>query len=279
MTKLQTGSVLYEWHMKEQKAINGKGAFQANPLPALDDFVPMSPVKVSTGGQGTVAWVHLPNTSMQYALKFKVRDGRSEKNWLIERREAKILQKLKHPFIVNTYHIYETDDALFMAFEYLSGGCLWSHIARLGTLPECYAIYYAACILTALSYLHARGIVYRDMKAENVVLDYRNRPKLIDFGMAKYFPSVRKQMQLDGDSGKRICADQSLGKELVREPQSIWASPDLNTDIETDDPPTKYYYAAYLAPEIYSQPAEANHYIDSWGLGYIILEMILGYGM
>ncbi|KAH9286144.1 Protein kinase 3 [Echinococcus granulosus] len=279
MTTLQAGSVLYEWHTTEQKALNGKVVVGTELAPALVDFEPMSPMKMSTGGQGTVVWVHLPSTSMQYALKFKARDGRSEKNWLVERREAKILQKLKHPFIVNTYHIYETDAALFMAFEYLSGGCLWGHIARIGTLPECYAIYYAACILTALSYLHTRGIVYRDMKAENVVLDYRNRPKLIDFGMAKYFPSVRKQMQLDGDSVKKIHPEYPLGKEFIHVPQLNWASPDLDTDIGTDDPPTRYYYAAYLAPEIYNQPAEANHYIDSWGLGYIILEMILGYGI
>ncbi|VDK21118.1 unnamed protein product [Taenia asiatica] len=279
MATLQEGSVLYEWHTTEQKTLNGKIVAEVDPIPALDNFVPMNPMKMSTGGQGTVAWVHLPSASMQYALKFKARDGRSEKNWLIERREAKILQKIKHPFIVNIYHIYETDAALFMAFEYLSGGCLWSHIARIGTLPECYAVYYAACILTALSYLHAQGIVYRDMKAENVVLDYLNRPKLIDFGMAKYFPSVRKQMQLDGDSGKKLDAEYPVGKELVHEPQFNWASPDLDINIETDDPPTRYYYAAYLAPEIYSQPAEANHYIDSWGLGYIILEMILGYGI
>lgn len=63
----------------------------------------------------------------------------------------------------SAYHIYETDAALFMALEYLSGGCLWSHIARIGTLPECYTIYCAACILTALSYLHERGVVYRSV--------------------------------------------------------------------------------------------------------------------
>lgn len=55
---------------------------------------------MSTGGQETVAWVHLQSNSMQYALKFKAREGRSDKNWVIELREAKILRNLKHSFIL-----------------------------------------------------------------------------------------------------------------------------------------------------------------------------------
>ena len=86
-------------------------------------------------------------------------------------------------------------------------------------------------------------------------------------------------MQLDGDSGGKLTSESPRGKELVHKQHRNWTAPDLDEEIEIDDPPTRYYYAAYLAPEIYHQPAEANHYIDSWGLGYIILEMILGYGV
>ncbi|KAM7540803.1 hypothetical protein Aperf_G00000034043 [Anoplocephala perfoliata] len=279
MASLQADPVRYEWHSIQKEVLNGKVITEFESVPALEDFIPMNPAKFSTGGQGTVAWVHLRRSLMQYALKFKARGKRSYKNWMIERREAKILQKLKHIFIVDTYHIYETDSALFMVFEYLSGGCLWSHIARIGTLPECYAIYYAACILTALNYLHERGIVYRDMKAENVVLDNLNRPKLIDFGMAKYLPSLRKQMKQDGSGESSQVLEFSKGKELMHKLQSNWDSPDFDSEIETDDPPTRYYYAAYLAPEIYEESADSSHFIDSWGLGYIILEMVLGYGI
>nr|CUU00360.1 hypothetical transcript [Hymenolepis microstoma] len=161
MKTLQAGRVYYEWHKVEAKAVDGKIIKKLESSPSLDEFKLMSPIKVSTGGQGTVAWVHLPKTTKQYALKYKLRQDKNDKTWTIERREAKLLQKVKHSFIVDTYHIYETDSALFMAFEYLSGGCLWHHIARIGVLPEGYAVYYAACILTALSYLHDRGVVYR----------------------------------------------------------------------------------------------------------------------
>lgn len=117
------------------------------------------------------------------------------------------------------------------------------------------------------------------MKAENVVLDYQNRPELIDFGMAKFFPSVKKQMHRNGDNWGKVIAESPRKKGLVYQQHRNWTSGDLDGEVEIDEPPTRYYYAAYLAPEIYNQPAEASHYIDSWGLGYIILEMILGYGV
>ncbi|VDO04244.1 unnamed protein product [Rodentolepis nana] len=279
MKALQGGPVYYEWHKVEVKAVDEKIIKKLETSPSLDEFELMCPTKVSTGGQGTVAWVHLPRTTKQYALKFKLRQDKNDKTWFIERREAKLLQKIKHSFIVDTYHIYETDSALFMAFEYLSGGCLWHHIARIGVLPEGYAAYYAACILTALSYLHERGIVYRDMKAENIVLDYQHRPKLIDFGMSKYFPSVKREMRMNESGENKEPFESPIGKEVLHVTNSYWASPDIDSDDEEDDPPTRYYYAAYLAPEIYEIPTESNQFIDSWGLGYLLLEMVLGYGI
>ena len=100
MARLQEGFVLYEWHTSEPEILNGKVITETGSTPALDDFLLMYPMKMSTGGQGTVAWVHLQSNSMQYAHKFKAREGRSEKNWVIELREAKILRNLKHSFIL-----------------------------------------------------------------------------------------------------------------------------------------------------------------------------------
>ncbi|KAF8567846.1 hypothetical protein P879_06829 [Paragonimus westermani] len=146
-----------------------------------------------------------------------------------------------------------------MALEWLDGGCLWNHIARLGTMPECYAVYYTACILSALRYLHSLFIVYRDMKAENVVLDQRGRPKLVDFGMAKRLPAP---------AGSRGSRDSTANDHS------------MNDDSEDfDQPPTRYYFAAYLAPEIYDHSEVVSQCIDSWGLGYILVEMLLGYGI
>ncbi|KAA0190525.1 Serine threonine protein kinase nrc [Fasciolopsis buskii] len=275
MVLAQSKPVLYSWHCQSTKNGNsqvkspmageGNDAKATNPgpsspctyVPSLPNFQLARPTRMVRGGQGTVAWVSHVGTGLYYALKFKQRDGRSESTWEIERREAKLLRFARHEFIVRLYHIYETDETLFMALEWLEGGCLWNHIARMGTMPECYAIYYGSCILTALRYLHSQCIVYRDMKAENIVLDQRGRPKLIDFGMAKRFGKPKSEKD-DCESP----ADDSL--------------------LDSEDfaqPPTRYYFAAYLAPEIYDPSETTNQFIDSWGLGYILVEMILGYGI
>lgn len=282
MVLCQSKPVLYSWHAKPPR-ISGPSSSAStatiNPpdvthdeecrlvssvlgcakssVPALPSFQLARPTRMVRGGQGTVAWVTDVTTGNFYALKFKLREGRSDSTWAIERREAKLLRHTKHDFIVRLFHIYETEETLFMALEWLDGGCLWNHIARTGTVPECYGVYYGACILSALRYLHSRFIVYRDMKAENVVLDNRGRPKLIDFGMAKRFAK--------GDGPK--------------------PTPDLTVDSSVNDtedfeqPPTRYYFAAYLAPEIYDHLEKTSHHIDSWGLGYILVEMLLGYGI
>ncbi|TGZ71464.1 hypothetical protein CRM22_002618 [Opisthorchis felineus] len=281
MVIAQSKPVLYSWHLPPKKPVtnprlsgsnSGKSTgFSAeaehrgetpsisagkNIVPSLPNFQLARPTRMVRGGQGTVAWVTNVTTGQFYALKFKQREGRSDSTWAIERREAKLLRHARHDFIVRLFHIYETEDTLFMALEWLDGGCLWNHIARTGTLPECYATYYAACILCALRYLHSVSIVYRDMKAENVVLDHRGRPKLIDFGMAKRFRSSAEVDQ-NHDSLEECSNDSE----------------------DFDQPPTRYYFAAYLAPEIYDHSQSTCHFIDSWGLGYILVEMLLGYGI
>ncbi|OON23099.1 kinase domain protein [Opisthorchis viverrini] len=281
MVIAQSKPVLYSWHLPLKKPVtnprlsrstSGKPTgFSAEAehrgetpsisagktlVPSLPNFQLARPTRMVRGGQGTVAWVTNVSTGQFYALKFKQREGRSDSTWAIERREAKLLRHARHDFIVRLFHIYETEDTLFMALEWLDGGCLWNHIARTGTLPECYATYYAACILCALRYLHSISIVYRDMKAENVVLDQRGRPKLIDFGMAKRFRS---------------------STEVDQNHDSLEEGSNDSEDF--DQPPTRYYFAAYLAPEIYDHSQSTCHFIDSWGLGYILVEMLLGYGI
>lgn len=100
LENLQAQLVLYEWHLGEPEMFDGARVVGEGSVPPLNSYTLMKPTRISTGGQGTVAWVGVPTSNMEYALKFKAREGRNEKNWKIERREAQILKKLKHPFIV-----------------------------------------------------------------------------------------------------------------------------------------------------------------------------------
>ncbi|VDK88822.1 unnamed protein product [Dibothriocephalus latus] len=102
---LQSKPVISEWHTGEPETIlvDGNEVTPRSTLgrkPSLGEFELMKPVRIRSGGQGTVAWVQNPETLMQYALKFKIRDDRNASSWRIERREAKILRNLQYPFVV-----------------------------------------------------------------------------------------------------------------------------------------------------------------------------------
>ncbi|UYV68471.1 RPS6KB2 [Cordylochernes scorpioides] len=77
----------------------------------------------------------------------------------------------KHPFIVDLMYAFQTDGKLYLILEYLSGGELFMHLEREGMFLEETANFYLAEILLALEHLHKEGIIYRDLKPENVLLD------------------------------------------------------------------------------------------------------------
>ncbi len=99
--------------------------------------------------------------------------------------EKKLLQIIDHPFIVKLRYSFMNKEKIFMAFDYHNGGELFFHLQKRKRLPENEVRFYAAEIYLALRYLHSKGIIYRDIKPENIILDKFGHIKLIDFGLAK----------------------------------------------------------------------------------------------
>lgn len=100
--------------------------------------------------------------------------------------ERHLLQQLDHPFIVKLYYCFHSSkEHVSFILEFAEGGELFSWIAREGLLLEDAAAFYCAEIALALHYLHTLGIVYRDLKPENVLLDLQGHVKRTDFGLAK----------------------------------------------------------------------------------------------
>lgn len=73
-----------------------------------------------------------------------------------------------------------------MLLEYVPGGELFSHLRKAGKFPSFTARYYSAQIVLALEYLHAKNIIYRDLKPENLLIDKNGNIKITDFGFAKH---------------------------------------------------------------------------------------------
>jgi len=91
----------------------------------------------------------------------------------------------RHPYLVNLKYSFTTHDRVFFVMEYVGGGELFEHIGRLGRFPETWVSFYGAEITLALGYLHTRGIIYRDLKLENLILDASGHLKIVDFGLCK----------------------------------------------------------------------------------------------
>src|SRR5437870_5307594 len=101
------------------------------------------------------------------------------------RREARAVAQLSHPNIVTVIDRVEADGRQFIVFEYVDGENLKELLEREGPLPVAEALELALGIARALSFAHERGLVHRDVKPQNVLLNGDGLPKVTDFGIAR----------------------------------------------------------------------------------------------
>jgi serine/threonine protein kinase len=101
------------------------------------------------------------------------------------RTERKVLSVVNHPFIMKLHYAFQSPDKLYLVLDYCPGGELFFHLSRFRRFPERVARFYSAELLLAIGHLHKRGIIYRDLKPENVLLDADGNVKLGDMGLAK----------------------------------------------------------------------------------------------
>uniref|UniRef100_A0A673WR06 cGMP-dependent protein kinase n=1 Tax=Salmo trutta TaxID=8032 RepID=A0A673WR06_SALTR len=99
--------------------------------------------------------------------------------------EKNILQQTNSHFIVRLFRTFRDDKYVYMLLEVCLGGELWSVLRDMSSFEEQTARFCIACVLEAFDYLHARGIIYRDLKPENLLLDAEGYVKMADFGFAK----------------------------------------------------------------------------------------------
>ncbi|KAF9525985.1 kinase-like domain-containing protein [Crepidotus variabilis] len=143
---------------------------------------------VGKGAFGKVRVVQHKQTRDLYALKYinkaKCVKMKAVPNIIQERR---LLEEIDHPFVVNLRYAFQDDENCFFVLDLMLGGDLRFHLERLGSLSEDCIRFYLAQLSSALSHLHEMGIMHRDLKPDNILLDERGNAHLTDFNIAVHF--------------------------------------------------------------------------------------------
>lgn len=192
-------------------------------------------------GRGSFGKVYLvkkkDSPDVPYAMKVLNKDVVSKRNLMIKTQaERDILEKIGSPFIVKLHYAFQTEAKLYFVMDFLNGGELFFHLRKSKAFSEKRACFYTAQLVEAIRCLHQNGVIYRDLKPENVLLDCNGNIKITDFGLSK------QGFEKDGDAGKTF---------------SFCGTPE------------------YLAPEII-QGVGHDRQVDWWSLGALLYEMLTG---
>jgi eukaryotic-like serine/threonine-protein kinase len=148
--------------------------------------------KLGSGGMSTVYLARDQTLDRQVAVKVMHREMSEQADQLERfRQEARAVAKLSHPNVVSVIDAGEDGGHPYIVFEYVEGETLKQRITRDGALGPQEAIAYAIEIARGLTVAHARRMVHRDIKPQNILIDAEGRAKLTDFG-------ISRQLEQDG---------------------------------------------------------------------------------
>lgn len=192
---------------------------------------------IGAGGMGVVYRAEHVASGEAAAVKVFRQSERNARDLARFYHEARVLESLKHPNIVECREILSVDGTPCLIMEYVGGPSLAGRLAGAGRIPPDEALTILASVARGVDYAHARGVVHRDIKPDNVRFTASGRLKLLDFGIAK---SAHGQRLTDGD--KVIGTPQYLAPELLAGGKGtgaadVWALGVLLFEMVTGRPP------------------------------------------
>ena len=227
-----------------------------------------------------------------YAMKVLAKRNIMERNQVAHTlTERRVLTYTRHPFIVGLHYAFQTRDKLFLVLEFAAGGELFYHLSRAGPFAERAVRFYASELVLALGHLHSRGVVYRDLKPENVLLSgdghvkrecrangmgsaYSNCARVRKFEctcmssedrtrnlLLNFYTTAHVHPPPPSHASRSAVADFGLAKEGL-------SSPTGGTSSFCGTP-------EYLAPEVLNRTGHGFS-VDWWALGMVLFELLFG---
>ncbi|KAJ2474024.1 rim15, signal transduction response regulator [Coemansia sp. RSA 2322] len=161
-------------------------AFLATPtVPSIHDFVLLKPI--SKGAYGSVFLAKKRATGEYYAIKILKKADMISKNQIsnVKAERAIMMAQTGSPFVVRLLYTFQSRTNLYLVMEYLNGGDCAALLKAIGVLSEDWARNYLAEVVLGIEDLHARNVVHRDLKPDNLLIDSEGHLKLTDFGLSK----------------------------------------------------------------------------------------------
>merc|ERR1719229_2220963 len=205
-----------------------------------------------------------------YAMKvLKKKELAKRKQVVHTQTERKVLAGVENPFIVSLRFSFQSDAKLYMVLDFFNGGELFFHLKNEGRFSQKRSKFYSGEICLALKCLHSNGIIYRDLKPENVLLDHEGHIKITDFGLSKDSLDGNKLTHTFCGTPEYL-APEVLLQQGHGKPVDWWSFGTLLYEMMTGLPPfydqnlrlmyEKIQFAPVVPPKFFSKEARSLFY-------------------